>query len=300
MGKLLPRPLTRPIAKLGAAAAALCFLASIAAAQQPGAAPSRGAVLFGAAGCANCHTDTKNKGPLLAGGRALKTPFGTFYAPNITRDPTHGIGAWSDADFARAMRHGVARDGSQLFPAFPYTSYTYMTDADIKAIKDHIFTLPAVARPNRPHDIAFPFNLRFLQFFWKLLFFEPGPYVADPARPAAWNRGAYLVRAVAHCPECHTPRNLLGGLNRDRDLAGTDKGKGPEGEATPNITPHPSKGIGKWSRKQIATYLETGEDIDGDYAGSLMADVIKDGTGLLSDADRLAIADYIKSLPPIR
>jgi len=292
-------PSVRRIVKLGAAAAALCFAAAApAGAQQAAGAPSQGAVLFGAGGCATCHTDTKNKGAPLAGGRALKTPFGTFYTPNISPDRTHGIGRWSDADFARAMRRGVAPDGSHYFPAFPYTSFTRMTDADLKALKDYIFAQPAVATPNRPHDIAFPFNLRFLQFFWKLLFFEPGPFVPDPARPAAWNRGAYLATAVVHCAECHTPRNMLGGLDQDRLMAGVKNG--PEGETAPNVTPHPSAGIGKWSRRQIATYLETGEDIQGDYAGSLMADVIDKGTSLLSNEDRLAIADYLKSLKPIR
>jgi len=286
----------RRIVKLGAAAAALCIAVSGPAdAQQAGEGLSRGALLFAVGGCANCHTDTKNKGPALAGGRPLKTPFGTFYTPNITPDRTNGIGAWTDADFTRAMRHGVAPDGSHFFPAFPYTSFTNMTDADLKALKDYIFSLSPVARANRPHDIAFPFNLRFLQFFWKLLFFKPGPFVPDPARSAAWNRGAYLAKAVAHCAECHTPRNILGGLDMDRYMAGARKG--PEGENTPNITP---AGIGKWSRRQIATYLETGEDITGDYAGSLMADVISSGTDKLSNEDRLAIADYLKSLKPIR
>jgi len=292
-----PRPMARRIAKLGAAAVALSFAV---AAQQPatGDALSRGAVLFGAGGCANCHTDEKHKGALLAGGRPLKTPFGTFYTPNITPDPTYGIGRWRDADFVRAMRRGVAPDGSHYFPAFPYTSFTNMTDGDLKAVKDYIFAQPAVARPNRPHDIAFPFNLRFLQYFWKLLFFTPGPYAPDPARSAAWNRGAYLVKAVVHCRECHTPRNLLGGLDRDREFAGVEHG--PDGDSVPNITPHPTAGIGKWSRGEIANFLETGEDITGDYAGSLMAEVIDQGTERLSEADRLSIAEYLKSVKPIR
>lgn len=295
----MTRTAPRLIAKLGAAAAALYLaVAPPAAAQQAADKPSRGAVLLGAGGCLTCHTDTKNKGKPLAGGRALKTPFGTFYTPNITPDRTHGIGNWSDADFVRALRRGVSPEGYHYFPAFPYTSFTYMTDADLKALKDYIFTQPAVAQANREHDIAFPFNLRFLQFFWKLLFFKPGPYVPEPDESETWNRGAYLVRAVVHCTECHTPRNPLGGLDDDRYLAGAKNG--PEGETTPNITPDPNAGIGKWSRKQIATYLETGEDDEGDYAGSLMADVIESGTSKLSPEDRLAIADYIKSVPPIR
>ncbi len=260
---------------------------------------ARGAVLFAAGGCGNCHTDTKKKGKPLAGGHALKTPFGTFYTPNISPDRTHGIGAWSEKDFVRAMREGKAPDGSNYFPVFPYTSYTNMTDDDLKALKAYIFAQPPVAQPNRPHDVGFPFNIRFGQAFWKMLFFEKGPYRPDPSRPAEWNRGAYLANAVAHCAECHTPRNALGGLKRDRWMAGTAKGEGPDGLAIPNITPHRSNGIGKWSVGQIAEYLGSGEQPDGDYAGSLMADVIDKGTDLLSASDRRAIAIYILSLPPL-
>ena len=260
---------------------------------------TRGALLFGAGGCANCHTDTKKKGKPLAGGHAFETPFGTFYSPNISADRTHGIGGWSDADFIRAMREGEAPDGSHYFPVFPYTSFTNMTDADLLALKAHIFTLPAVAQPNQPHDVPFPFNVRFGQVFWKMLFFTKGPFRPDPQRSPEWNRGAYLSNAVAHCSECHTSRNMLGALDRDRWLAGTRKGEGPEGLAVPNITPHPQKGIGKWSIEQIAEYLGSGQLPDGDYAGSLMAEVIENGTDKLSESDRRAIAVYLKSLPPL-
>jgi mono/diheme cytochrome c family protein len=263
------------------------------------AAVARGKVLFSAGGCANCHTDSKNKGALLAGRRTLKTPFGTFYAPNITPDPTHGIGKWTDAQFVRAMREGKAPDGSHYFPVFPYTSFTFMTDADMRAIKAYIFTLPPVAQPNRAHDVGFPFSLRFLQFFWKLLFFEEGPYQAVPSRTPEWNRGAYLARAVAHCAECHTPRNFLGGLDKSRWFMGAAAENGPEGEAVPNIRSDGTRGIGKWSREQIATYLGSGETPSGDFAGSLMYDVIDEGTSELSEEDRAAIATYLKDLPPI-
>ena len=259
---------------------------------------ARGAMLFAVSGCANCHTDTKKKGKQLAGGHTLKTPFGTFYSPNISADKTHGIGGWSDDDFIRAMRNGKAPDGGDYFPVFPYTSFTNMTDADLKAVKAHIFTLPAVAQPNKPHDVGFPFNIRFSQFFWKLLFLTKGPYRPDPSKSPEWNRGAYLSNAVAHCGECHTPRNALGGLDRDRWLTGTEKGEGPEGLAVPNITPDPDVGIGKWSIEQITEYLGSGELPDGDYAGSLMAEVIEDGTDKLGKSDRRAIAVYIKSLSP--
>jgi mono/diheme cytochrome c family protein len=139
----------------------------------PVAPIARGEYLFRAANCQSCHTDAKNKGKLLAGGRALKTPFGTFYGPNITPDEDHGIGAWSDADFIAALRHGRAPDGSHYFPAFPFTAFTKMTDADMLALKAYIFTLPAVDRPNTPHEIDFPFGWRFLMSAWKWLAFDP-------------------------------------------------------------------------------------------------------------------------------
>jgi len=264
------------------------------------AAVARGKVLFSAGGCANCHTDVKNKGTPLAGRRPMKTPFGTFYSPNITPDPAHGIGKWTDAQFVRAMREGIAPDGSHYYPVFPYTSFTFMTDADIKAIRAYIFTLPSVAQANRPHEVGFPFSQRFLQFFWKMLFFEEGPYKPAPGRSAEWNRGAYLARAVAHCAECHTPRNRLGGLDNSISFTGVTAQNGPEGEAVPNIRSDTGRGVSRWSKDQIATYLGSGETPEGDFAGSLMFEVIDKGTSELSDEDRAAIATYLKALPPIR
>ncbi len=278
------------------AAASLFFTGSLSFAQEN--ILVRGAMLFAVGGCSNCHTDTKQKGKKLAGGHALKTPFGTFYSPNISPDKTHGIGGWSDDDFIQALRKGKGPDGRHFFPVFPYTSFTNMTDEDLKAIKAYIFTLPAVAQPNKPHDVGFPFNIRFAQYFWKLLFFTEGPFRPDPSKSPEWNRGAYLATAVAHCAECHTPRNFMGGLDRNRWMAGTEKGKGPEGLAIPNITPDRKSGIGTWSLDQIAEYLGSGALPDGDFAGSLMAEVIADGTDKLSESDRRAIAVYIKSIPP--
>ena len=258
----------------------------------------RGAYLAAAAGCVSCHTDAKAKSPAFAGGGPMKTPFGTFYAPNITPDPKHGIGAWSDADFVRALGEGVAPGGDHYVPVFPYTSYTNMTPDDARAIKAYLFSLAPVARPDRALDIRFPFSWRFAQTFWKLLFFEPGPFRAAPDKPAEWNRGAYLVRALVHCPECHTPRNPLGGMDRDRWLAGAPSGT--QGDATPNITPDGETGIGRWSAEEIVDYLETGMDPDGDFAGSSMAEVIDHSTGKLSAEDRAAITAYLRSIPAIR
>lgn len=296
-----PRNFWRAHRVLGAAAAALCFCSLPIAAQQIGSdALARGKILFAAGGCANCHTDKKAKGPLAAGGAALKTPFGNFFAPNITPHKEHGIGRWTDAQFIRAMREGVAPDGSHYFPVFPYTSFTNMTDADMTALKAFIFTLKPVARPNRPHEVGYPFKIRRAQYFWKLLFFKIGPYRANAAKTAVWNRGAYLSRAVVHCGECHTPRNILGGLKNSHWFTGADEGKGPEGEGVPNIRSDETGGIHGWSAEQIVTYLESGEDPDGDYAGSLMFDVVDQGTERMSDADRKAIVAYLKDLPPRR
>ncbi len=260
-------------------------------------APERGAYLFHAAGCASCHTDHKNKGPNLAGGPALKTPFGTFYAPNITPDPTHGIGNWTEADFLRALGQGLAPAGTHYFPAFPSPAYARMTDADMRALWAYLKAQPPVARPSRPHELGFPFNLRFLIGAWKWLYFEPGPLEPEAGRPADWNRGGYLVEALVHCAECHTPRGRLGGLERDRHLAGTRDG--PDGEPVPNLTPDKATGIGDWSRGDFITVLEIGLLPDGDFVGGLMADVVAHSTRHLTPQDRAAIAVYVESLPAI-
>jgi len=165
-------------------------------------AVSRGEYLVRAGGCFSCHTVAGEE--KLAGGRALATPFGTFYSPNITPDPETGIGRWTDAQFLRALREGVRPDGGNYFPVFPYPSFTGITDGDALALKAYLFSLPPVHRKNRPHDVAFPFSWRFLQTGWKLLFFTPGPFQAAPDRSVTYNRGAYLVTALAHCGECHT------------------------------------------------------------------------------------------------
>ena len=258
---------------------------------------ARGQYLFNAAGCRNCHTDDKNKGPLLGGGAALKTPFGIFYGPNITPHRQFGIGRWSDADFIRAMREGVSPDGRHYYPAFPYTSFTAMNDVDLRHLKAYIFSLPPVARRSRKHDLKFPFNFRAGLGLWKLLYFEKGPFKPNKDRSRQWNRGAYLVEALTHCGECHTPRGALGALDRDMWLAGNIDG--PDGEAPPNITPHAETGIGRWSIDDIVEALESGSLPDGDELGSLMADVVEHGTSKLTDGDRRATAVYLKSMKPI-
>ena len=285
-------------ARLGGAVLALALAALFpAGAGADQAQLDRGAYIFAAADCAACHTNVKEKGPLLAGGRPLKTPFGTFYSPNITADPTTGIGRWSDADFVAALRDGVSPDGSHFFPVFPYPSFTRMTDQDMLDLKAYIFSLPPVTQANREHDIGFPFGWRFTVGMWKMLNFTAGAFVPDPKQTAEWNRGAYLVEAVAHCGECHTPRGWLGGLEQSEALSGTKDG--PDGLKVPNITPDKETGIGTWSQKDVIRLLRTGQLPDGDFVGPGMGEVVTNGTSKLTDSDRQAIAVYLDTVPPL-
>lgn len=256
----------------------------------------RGAYLFDAAGCLGCHTDSRNKGARLAGGRALKTPFGTFYGPNITPDPEQGLGNWTKEDFRRALREGISPTNKPYYPAFPYTSFTKMTDADIDDLWAYLRSLPASSRANKPHDLSFPFNLRMLLRPWRGLFFEQGPYQPEPDRDKSWNRGAYLVHALGHCGECHSPRGLLGQVDSSRALAGNPQG--PDNEQVPGIAPGENGGIGKWSPDDIVAYLSLGMSPDGDFAGGAMAEVVENTTQKLTDADQQAIARYLKDTSP--
>ena len=258
---------------------------------------ARGAYLANAADCVACHTDSAHSGQPYAGGRALATHFGTFYSPNITPDAETGIGRWSDAQFLRALHDGVRPDGANYFPVFPYPSFTKITDADALAIKAYLFSLPPVRQANRAHDVAFPLSWRLLQVGWKLLFFTPGRFQPALERSAAYNRGAYLVTALAHCGECHTPRNWFGATAPDHFLAGNPDG--PEGNKVPNLTPDRKTGIGDWSEDDIVTLLATGQTTEFDFVGDGMAEVVK-STARLTEADRRAIANYLRSLPPIR
>jgi mono/diheme cytochrome c family protein len=257
---------------------------------------ARGAYLANAADCVSCHTDGAHQGRPYAGGRAIPTPFGTFYSPNITPDPETGIGRWTEAQFLAALRFGRRPDGADFYPAFPYPSFTLITDEDARAIKAYLFSLPAVRQPDRPHDLSFPYSWRALLAVWRWLYFEPGPFRPNPGWSAALNRGAYLVDALAHCGECHTPRNWLGASQRDRYLAGTPAG--PDGKKVPNITPDRDAGIGEWSEGDIVTLLATGRTPDSDFVGGAMREVVR-STARLDDADRRAIAAYLQSIPAI-
>jgi len=258
-------------------------------------AVARGEYLATAADCVACHTDVDHGGKPYAGGRALATPFGTFYAPNITPDLETGVGRWTDAQFLHALRDGVRADGANLFPVFPYPSYTGITDEDGLAIKAYLFAQAPVRQPNWAHEVSFPFSWRWLQTPWKWLFFTPGPFRPAPDRDAAWNRGAYLVTAVAHCGECHTPRNWFGAMDTSRFLAGTPHG--PDGKPVPNITPDPKAGIGNWREDDIIGVLTDGHTPDFEFVGGAMRDVVK-STSRLTDQDRRAIAIYLESIPP--
>jgi mono/diheme cytochrome c family protein len=261
------------------------------------AALQQGEYLFHAAGCATCHTQEDKKGPPLAGGRALKTAFGTFYTSNITPDPDNGIGRWSEADFQRALREGISPDGRNYYPAFPYTSYTQLTDADLRALWKYLSSRKPVQAANKPHELPWYLRSRSALGLWKTLYFRPGTYQPQADKSPVWNRGAYLVNAVAHCGECHTPRNFLGGFKEAQQLAGNPHGV--DDTKIPNITPDRKTGIGKWSASDIAGYLETGMTPDGDFAGDLMTDVIDNSTSRLTRDDRRAIALYLKSLPAL-
>ncbi|MDB5809751.1 MAG: hypothetical protein JWN94_1873 [Betaproteobacteria bacterium] len=247
-------------------------------------------------GCVGCHTeekeDKKSAVP-FAGGRALKTPFGTFYGPNITPHPQAGIGRWTEADFVRAMRHGERPDGANYFPAFPYPSFTRISDEDLRDLWAYLQSLPQSDKRSQAHDLRTPYGWRFLVTAWKWLFFTPGPQAAAEAQSVAVNRGAYLVQALGHCGECHTPRNSLGGPRQDRFLAG---GKGPDGKGVPNLTPTRLK---KLSDAEVKDFLHTGMTADGDVAAESMAEVVRNTTSQLTADDMNALIAYLRSLPPL-
>ena len=257
----------------------------------------RGRQVFNAASCAVCHTDKENDDEPLAGGNALKTDFGTFYSPNITPDRETGIGNWSDEDFIRAMQKGISPQGEHYFPSFPYTAYTKMHREDVLALKVYLFSLQPVKKANREHDLAFYVTLVPSARIWQSTYFKPGEFTDIPAKSAEWNRGAYLVEAMGHCTECHTPRKALGVLDQDRAFAGVQKMTGVG--AVPNITPDRKTGIGRWSVDDLVYYFETGTTLSGDSSGGKMASVIDNSLSLLPGSDRKAIAVYLLSQEPI-
>ena len=264
-----------------------------AATEQPGD-PARGAIVFNAGGCSSCHATPKQDDRLrLGGGLELKSPFGTFVAPNISPDPQDGIGGWKTADLANAMLRGVSPEGEHYYPAFPYTTYAHARIEDVRDLMAYLRTLPPVSGKAPPHQIGFPFNVRRGLGLWKQLFLDTTPITNDPSRSEEWNRGRYLVDALGHCAECHSPRNVIGGIDAKERFAG-----GPDLEGrgwVPNIT-QSKNGIGSWSKGDIVELLSTGFTPEYDSVGSSMADVVKN-TAALPKPDREAMAEYIKSLP---
>jgi mono/diheme cytochrome c family protein len=262
-----------------------------------GAPPSadvlaRGEYLAKAADCTACHT-VAGSGKPFAGGVPFKLPFGTIYAPNITADEATGIGSWSDDDFVRAVREGVRKDGQHLYPAFPYTSYTQLSRADVLAIKAYLFSLPKIAQPDKANELSFPFNQRWAMGFWNAAFFKSERFVADPSQSAPWNSGKYLTIALGHCGECHTPRNFGFGLEHGNELAGQDL----QGWRAYNITSDPQHGIGSWSDSQIASYLTTGHaDGKGSAAGP-MQEAVENSLRFLNPTDATALVTYLRTVP---
>jgi mono/diheme cytochrome c family protein len=254
----------------------------------------RGKYLIHAGGCVTCHTAEDDDAVPLAGGRALKSPFGTFYSPNITPERQTGIGDWSDEDFVRAFWDGVNPSGEDYFPAFPFTSYTGVARDDLLAMKAYLFSLEPIEKANREHDLPFMTSSRRAAAAWKARYFSAGRFEPDPGQSDEWNRGAYLVRHLGHCGECHTPRSRLGAIRDTHELRGNPDGPGEE--KIPNITADPDDGIGRWTLKDIEYFLDIGMLPDGDFTGGSMSAVIEDNTSQLTSEDRLAIATYLKSL----
>jgi mono/diheme cytochrome c family protein len=262
---------------------------------------ANGETMFNIGGCSSCHAVPNNDPEKvdrtrLGGGLALKSPFGVFYAPNISSDARDGIGNWSEANFVTALWKGTSDHGTNLYPAFPYTSYRYMQLDDVRDLFAYLKTLPPVPGRSHRHELSFPFNERRLLGIWKLLFLGDGRFVPDPSKSAQYNRGAYLVNGPGHCAECHSPRNVLGGIIESQRFAG---GPSPDGsDWVPNITPVGlQRDDEKWSDKDIASFLDGGMMPSGDFAGGAMAEVIR-STSLLSLEDRAAIASYVAALPP--
>ena len=274
---LIAAPLMSPLAETGDAA--------------------RGEYLVRAAGCAGCHTVTGDAEGYLAGGRAISSPYGNFYSSNITPDIETGIGGWSDADFIHALRHGESPEGTTYYPAFPYAAYTFMRRQDMLDIKAYLFAQTPVRRENRDHDIRFPFSWRFSIYPWRWLFFSSGEAAGAGAFETAEARGRYLVEVLGHCGDCHTPRNMVGGLKSAKPLAGTRYG--PGGHSVPNITPDGETGIGGWSDGDLLFFFKTGLKPDGNDVQGDMREVVEGGLSHLSEEDLRAMAAYLKSRPAI-
>jgi mono/diheme cytochrome c family protein len=253
---------------------------------------ARGEYLVKAADCAACHNSPGGKP--FAGGLAFKLPFGTIYSTNITADRETGIGTWSDDDFVLALHQGIAKDGSYLYPAFPYTSYTGLSRDDIVAIKAYLFSLPAVRAPARPNELPFPFNQRWTMAFWNLVFLDQHRFSPDPRATDRENRGQYLATALGHCGECHTPRNIGFAMALSKQFSGAML----QGWHAYNITADRSYGIGDWSDKQIADYLSSGHAMGRGSAAGPMAEAVVNSLQYLTNDDVASLVAYLRRVEP--
>lgn len=259
---------------------------------EPADTIKRGEYLARASDCVACHT--AEGGEPFAGGLPFKTPMGTLYSTNITPDKETGIGNWSDEEFMRALREGKGKHGENLYPAMPYTSYTLITDEDAQLIKDYLFSLPPVKRKDQKDDMTFPFNVRLGLSAWKLVDFDNRRFQPNEKMDDKWNRGAYLVEALGHCGECHTPRNITMGMKADERYAGAML----DGWHAFNITSDKAAGIGSWSQDDIVNYLRSGHAAGKGGAAGPMAEVIENSTRHLTDADLQAMAYYLSTIEP--
>ena len=254
----------------------------------------RGRELVALADCRSCHT--ARGGAPFAGGRAIPTPFGTFYSPNITADTRTGLGSWSPTDFWHALHNGYSKDGTLLYPTFPYTNYTKISRGDSDAIFAYLRTIAAVSQANHPHELAFPYNHRLLLVAWRWLFFRPGVYEPQTGENPEWNRGAYLVQGVGHCSACHESRNALGAT---RSKAGPSGGLVLNWYA-PSLTSPRQAGVEDWSVADIVTLLKTGRVSTGSAKAAAlgpMAEVVSESLQQAPDSELQAMASYLKSLP---
>ena len=252
----------------------------------------RGEYLAKAADCMVCHT--AKDGAAFAGGLPFPAPSGTLYSTNITADKDTGIGNYSDQDFLNAVQRGIRKDGARLYPAMPYTSYTFKTDADVLAIKAYLLSLPAVHRPNEGDTLKFPYNQRWSMMPWSWAFNPNTRFAPNTAKSAEWNRGAYVAEALAHCGECHTPRNSAFGLDNRRKFAGA-----AYGWLAYNITSDKGTGIGSWSDEEVFTYLAKGHTTGRGTASGPMGEVVDHSLSLIEPADIRALVTYLRSIPAV-
>ncbi len=291
----MPSRVVKRAAVLAASALAACGDLHALRATEPDAQDferiERGRYLAVVADCGACHTDPRRNKP-FAGGRPIETPFGTLLAPNITPDRETGIGSWTDEQFDAAVRRGEDPAGSRLYPAMPYPYYTRMSREDVRAIRAYLNTVEPVNNPVSSNQLPFPFRIRATMRFWDALYFKPGPFRPDPAKSAAWNRGAYLAEGPAHCAACHTPKTVLGGDKPRQPL----QGYAVQGWFAPNITNDTARGLAAWSTADIVDYLKKGHNQFAAASGP-MGEEVADSSSMMTDGDLEAIAIYLKDRP---